>query len=293
MLRTRLAGWVPSTFEMYCQAWQQYGGSTYNHPQVLSYLESLHTGALRYFHKMHKGQLIGACFCGPDKELQHPYKDVPIIAENIMLPLSPEYKGYLPIKTKWLSDYHQGQFLNLHYGRANRRSVCLVKEQFSKSTTKRRNCDSRRFLEQGGEIVPVAEYTPDELGAIYVRLFNLRWAGRYQYRNEEGLVAFLHAVRDLLFGHVLLWEGQPCAYDLIYQAQCPKWNYFDDFNGGYDPGVTGFSPGSILMWENISAARRQSAEQGKECLFSLGLASHKWPYKLLWAAERRMGKTLF
>lgn len=65
-------------------------------------------------------------------------KKTPVIFENIILPISSQKGGcYLPAKSKKLSFRHNKQFCNLTYGRLNRRSICIVKDNFSKKTQKK------------------------------------------------------------------------------------------------------------------------------------------------------------
>ena len=56
---------------------------------------------------------------------------------------------------------------------------------------------------------------------------------------------------------------------------------------------TDLSPGSLLMWKNIGAAREYCAHVGKEMRFSMGLISKDWAYKLRWADAFATGKIIF
>ena len=61
---------------------------------------------------------------------------------------------------------------------------------------------------------------------------------------------------------------------------------------GVDPKYSEFSPGSMLMWTNISDARDLCTTQGKEMVFSIGLYYQDWEYKLRWADIAKTGKVI-
>lgn len=97
----------------------------------------------------------------------------------------------------------------------------------------------------------------------------------------------------MIFGNVLFYKGEPCAYDLIYQAECNNWIYFDDHNGGIDTTIKDFSVGSLLLFANISEARNLCQQKNKEFIFSIGKSNDKWAYKKLWSNEIKLGKSIF
>ena len=96
----------------------------------------------------------------------------------------------------------------------------------------------------------------------------------------------------MVTGNVLFFEGAPVAIDLVLCARSEKSLYFDVPNGGIDPSITAFSPGSLLMWKNIVDAREVCRNENKAMQFSIGLNDKKWDYKLLWAETQPTGKSL-
>ncbi|TBM14323.1 transcriptional regulator [Hafnia paralvei] len=294
MLSAKLLGWKASSYEIYCQAYQKFGGSVCNHPSVLKLLEEKSPSKIRFYHKEINGEIVGPIFTDNHGNLSHPYKKIPIIFENIILPICPQKGGrYLPAKSKELSFKHKKQFFNLTYGILNRRSICIVKESFSKKTQKKRQAEMRRFLANGGSIVPVTDFSSDELSKIYLKLMNIRWKDKYKDNCVKELADFIEAIRPMIFGSVLMFNDTPCAYDLVYKAECSDWIYFDDHNGGVDTNIKEFSPGSLLLSCNISDARTLCQTKSKECIFSLGRSNDKWSYKKLWAHEVKLGKSIF
>lgn len=102
----------------------------------------------------------------------------------------------------------------------------------------------------------------------------------------------LSAVPHLIFGNVLFYANTPCAIDLVLSANSDTMVYFDVPNGGVDPQYSAFSPGSMLMWANISDARNLCTSQDKEMVYSIGLYEKNWEYKLRWADTAKTGKVI-
>lgn len=294
MILGKLLGWQSSNYETYCQAYAKFGGAVCTHPIIVGFLEKKYPGKIKYYHREVKGEVTGAYFTDKNNNLEQSYHKIPLIFENIILPVSPE-KGrcYLPVRTKNLSIKHKNQFFNASYGLLNRRSICIVKEKFSKKTLRKRQGETRCFLASGGEIVPVTSFTSTELSRIYLSLMGLRWNKKYDEKDIEELAEFIESIRPMIFGNVLIFKGKPCAYDLIYKAECNNWIYFDDHNGSIDLSLTSFSLGSILLSVNIAEAQSICQALNKELIFSIGMSSKKWAYKKLWADEVKLGRMTF
>jgi len=294
MLPAKLLGWKPSSYEIYCQAYREFGGSVCNHPLVLKILEDRAPNQIQFFHKEANGKIVGAFFTDKCGEIIHPHKKIPVIFENIILPISPDLGSfYLPAKSKELSIRHKKQFLNFTYGVLNRRSICLVKDSFSKKTNKKRQSDMNKFLKNGGEVVSASSFSSEQLSAIYLKLSGMRWGSQHNHSDITELAEFIESIRTMIFGNVLFYKGEPCAYDLIYQAECNNWIYFDDHNGGIDTTIKDFSVGSLLLFANISEARNLCQQKNKEFIFSIGRSNDKWAYKKLWSNEIKLGKSIF
>lgn len=295
MLPFILLGWKVSTYEIYCQAYEKFGGSVCTHPLILKILECKSPNKIRFYHKEINGEIVGAYFTDDRGQISHPYKKIPIIFENIILPISTKNGGrYLPAKSKELSFKHKKQFCNLTYGILNRRSICIAKDSYSKKTQRKRQSELKKFLKKGGAIISATEFSSKELSEIYLNLMNARWGERMYKKNSlKELADFIDEIREMIFGNVLLFNDKPCAYDLIYKAECNNWIYFDDHNGGVDKNMKDFSLGSILLLSNINDARQLCKNKNKEFIFSLGRSNDKWSYKKLWAHEIKLGKTIF
>lgn len=292
MLKKFLSGWKPSDPATYRRTYERFGGSVCAHPSILSHLNERGAGTVRFYHKEVDGEIVGAYFADGKDVIAHPASNVPVIFENIILPMAPGHRTYLPAKSKRLSGRHQGQFMNFAYGAVNPRAVCLVKGDFSAKSNKKRRAELNKFLNDGGEVLDIEGFSDHDLGEIYAELFTRRWHGELRCQSPDDIARFIGAIRPMMFGHILLHKGRPCAYDLVYAADCPRWIYFDDHNGGMDPELNHFGLGSILLWLNVAAAKRRCTEQGKEMIFSLGSAASRWSYKKRWGDEHGLGRSL-
>lgn len=291
MILGKLSGWEVSDYKTYCQAYEKFGGSVCNHPLILDFLERKSPNKTNFYHKKINGEVIGACFSDENLNLRHSYNKIPLIFENIILPICPKIgRCYLPIKTKELSIKHQKQFFNISYGILNRRSVCIVKDKFSNKTLRKRKAEVKKFLAHGGEILPVTSFSSLELSRIYLSLMGLRWEKNYNENDIKELSEFIEFIRPMIFGNILVLNGKPCAYDFIYKAECNDWIYFDDHNGSVDLSIKEFSLGSILLSINIYEAQEICQAKNKEFIFSIGKYNKKWSYKNIWANEVKLGK---
>ncbi|WP_241585965.1 transcriptional regulator [Rosenbergiella epipactidis] len=294
MILKKLSGWELSDYRTYCRAYEKFGGSVCSHPIMLDFLQKNIPDEIRFFHKMVNGEVVGAYFTDKNSNLSYHHNKIPLLFEDIILPICPVKGGcYLPVKTKALSIKHQKQFVNTNYGLLNRRAVCIVKDSFSKKSQKKRQAELKKFLSNGGEVLSVASFSSRELSSIYLSLMGERWDIQYYEEEVESLSYFIESIRPMIFGNVLIFNGKPCAYDLIYKAECNDWIYFDDHNGSFDSRIKDFSLGSILLSVNITEAKKICQSSNKEFIFSIGRSNKKWSYKNIWANEIKLGKAIF
>ncbi|EOE5487379.1 transcriptional regulator, partial [Cronobacter sakazakii] len=158
---------------------------------------------------------------------------------------------------------------------------------------KKRRKEFEKFCAMGGVVRDASHFSSEELAAIYIELFTLRWQGKIYCFKYEDLVRTFDALRHLIFGSVLFLHDRPCAFDIIFMCKNPEWIYFDDINGGYDPQYTTLNLGSILLWLNTSNARALCARENKTMRFSLGIYKAFWSYKKQWCDIIPLGRTFF
>jgi len=287
-----LYGWEPCDFATYKMVWQQFGGSVCTHPDVLQFL-SAETGAKLDFYVIRRKQVyVGACYAVKGS-LSLQDRRYPFVFDDIMLPLQTKKVGYLPAVTKRLSPRHRTDFLNVLFSRYLKNKLCYVKESLSKASQKKRNGEMKKFLACGGEVRWVDDFSDSELADIYIDVFKQRWQGKIYCFTRDDLIRTFAALRHLLFGAVLFIHGRPCAFDIIFMAECDGYFYFDDINGGYSQNYPEFNLGSILLWVNICKAKELCTVKDKKFKFSLGVYKDYWSYKKQWCDILPLGRTLF
>ncbi len=290
-MKNNMNGWCLSDFNSYKEAYSQFGGSVCSHPDVINFLSEKGPSPSYYVYKQ-RGEIICAVYV-TGKDIRVGSAAYPFVFDDIIIPYNKYVKKIiLPFRTKQLSLYHAGDFHNCIYWKGMKRKICVVKDDFSNATHKKRRQTYKKFLQAGGECRPVDCFSNDELSDIYCNLFKLRWGNSLQCYSREVLSEVFEALRHLVFGHVLLMKGTPCAYDLVFKAECKQWYFFDCINGGFDPTYTDLSIGSILMYLNIQSAREICQADNVRMAFSLGMDNPRWQYKQQWCNTLMLGRSL-
>ncbi|MEN4910762.1 GNAT family N-acetyltransferase [Erwinia amylovora] len=296
-----LSGWKHGTADDYNLCYNLYGGSFMTHPDVLSFLENRLDFRSTYFVKRDKNEKLlgGLCtwnkrnFAATDKDAQRAGIDFyPFNKDEIILPLCPDLKTSLPFKTKILSCINCGNTRNATLNYNSQRSICLAKGcgegGYSSSTKSSRRRELKRFLNAGGEFVEQSHFSPEQLTLIYCDLFEKRW-GR-KPGNKSEMIDMISSLRKMFFGYVLLFDGKPCAFQLITKAESPKWICFDYVNGGFDRLHDSFCPGTIVTWLNVNSAYDLSSSMGKTMRYSFGKPTAG--YKERWCYRSPLGRVL-
>lgn len=291
--RHALCGWVPSDLSVYEAAWRRYGGSVNMHPDVVRFFMHEQKMKVDFWHREKEGDITGAYFETDKNQVGlNVWRDYPVSFDEVMLPVSPAQRFILPSGARRLSCAHRGSILNVLWPRQGRRGVCRIKATFSAKTTRKRNGELGRFLAAGGEILPLAGMPAGEIAGLYVSLFKARFGGTVRCYDPARIEALFGALPQLVAGNVLLFRGAPCAIDLVLWADSDRFMYVDVPNGGFDPALSAYSPGSLLMWVNIRDAREESARANKPLYFSIGLNEAGWGYKQRWAEVYPTGRAL-
>jgi hypothetical protein len=285
------SGWKSSDFNTYKEVYSRFGGSVCSHPDVIHFLRE--RGVTMEFHVYTKKEEIICATYASGKHLYVDSTPYPFVFDDIIIPYKKNGgRIVLPFRTKQLSPYHDGDFYNCIYWKGLKRKTCVVKHEFSHSTHKKRRQAYQKFIQAGGECRSVEAFSNDELCDIYRTLFTQRWGESLPCFSMEALSAVFGALRHMVFGHVLMMNGQPCAYDLVFKAECREWVFFDCINGGYDPAYADLSVGSILMYMNIQRARDLCQNANIRMAFSLGMDNPRWEYKKQWCNTFTLGRSL-
>lgn len=287
-----LFGWKQSNFSTYEETYYKYGGSINTHPDLVRFFLSQQKINFRFWHCMRDGKVVAAYFDTENKHLGlDVWRDYPISCDEIMIPVDPNAKILLPIRTNKISSHNRENIHNASFWLRKNRQVCYVREGFSVKTTKKRNGELKKFFAEGGESIALNQMSPREIAEIYVKLFKLRFGDGIRCYSKENIENLFNAVPESVFGNALFFKGNPCALDLVLCGRNDKFLYFDVPNGGVDPAVKGFSPGSLVMWKNILDARALCQSENRKMLFSIGLYKTYWNYKLLWSEALPTGKS--
>jgi hypothetical protein len=293
-LKRTLYGWKKSDASTYEYCYNLFGGSVNMHPEIIRFFSSRSGESVAFFHKEKNGEYIAAyALVGGHKVGVEQWKDFPLSYDEIMIPVAGNATMMFPEKTNKISHYNRCNFKNTNFTVARKKKVCFAKNGHSSKTEKNRRNEYNRFVRAGGRCCNMKQFSPEELADYYIFLFESRFEKRIKCYSRENLITIITALNPMIFGHILFIGDEPCAMDLLFKAESERIIYFDVPNGGVNMKYTDLSPGSLLMWKNIGAAREYCAHVGKEMRFSMGLISKDWAYKLRWADAFATGKIIF
>lgn len=294
-----LAGWEEATSKEYRQCFNEYGGSFSVHPDVLDYAHSIMLCNERYWVKTDSvGTPLGALCSWDDKSIannppKHRHECLPIIRDEIILPMSHDTTFLLPSKIKNLSAMHRGNSFNCQYVINARRTVCIAKKpdttEMSSKFKKNQKRQLKKFVADGGEVKNIDELSTDDLIAIYCHLIKLRWGA--SPIDKDILGEFIGKMRGKVWGNVLIFNGEPCAFHFILKEDFPDWVSFEFVHTGLDPQLNNLSVGSVLTWVNLASASAYCNDAGKKMYYSFGAPTRD--YKLLWCNTKLLGRTIY
>ncbi|EEJ1433897.1 antimicrobial resistance protein Mig-14 [Salmonella enterica] len=273
--------WETSSFSTYRDTFEQYGGSVNMHPDVVEYFMKHHNWKFSFFHYKKYGEIKGAYFvCNNQNIGILMRRTFPLSSDEVLIPLDPELRCFLPERTNKLSVYHRSQIINATWHLARKKQNCLIKDTFSSKFGKNRRNEYQKFLRNGGSVKSLDHFSGDELAQIYQSLFRSRFGDTLPCYPSDNLTDFFSHLRHLLYGCVLYVENAPCAFDIVLKAESRLSVYFDVPNGGVKKEYMNLSPGSILMWLNVNNAKSYCQEKNKKFIFSIGALRPEWEYKL-------------
>ncbi|MBC6573309.1 antimicrobial resistance protein Mig-14 [Escherichia coli] len=290
-----ITSWEPSTFCIYKNAFEKYGGSVNMHPAVVSYFMKYHAWEIEFFHYKKGGDIKGAYFLCNGKQIGiMARRRYPLSSDEILIPFAPDIKCFFPDKTNKLSSINKINIINATWSIARKKQNCIIKDSFSTKFEKTRRNEVQRFIRNGGEIKSIDQLSANEITRFYISLFHSRFGGELPCYEYDDLLMFISSLQELMFGHVLFWDGEPCAIDIVLKSESSCNVYYDVPNGAVlnDESCMKLSPGSVLMWLNIDKARKYCKENNKKMIYSIGAFRPEWKYKLLWSVPCKVGKCL-
>ncbi|MDR1425090.1 MAG: antimicrobial resistance protein Mig-14 [Azoarcus sp.] len=282
----RERGWAEIAAADYAEIWQRYGGSVATHPAFVGSLSGFAGIPVRYLAWREDGEAVAAIpvwgryLAMSNAALKAMGKKGTFDPGNmeIVLPVLPDATG-IPLRhaARYLSARHKAQFSGL---RRQKEALAILKtaDAFSAKFRYNQRRQLRLFTEAGGVIRPVAEFSPAELATIYIDLFEQRW--EETATGAAAMAEVFSLLREWMTGSVLLLHGAPVAVQVLYRVESPQWISIEYINGGVAPEAQEFSPGSVLTYVNVEAAREDAAAREKSLRYSFGRTGRD--YKKMW-----------
>ncbi|WP_247734880.1 antimicrobial resistance protein Mig-14 [Proteus mirabilis] len=278
-------GWQQGSIIEYQEAYNQFGGSVITAPDILDFIHNRYSLKENFFIKKDKNNKVIGAFCTwYDKYLAGEQKVAHNLGlcsymlnfDEIILPLSPNEKFFIPAKSKFLSEKHKNQVINSFKKINAHREICLVKK-LSKKTVSTRNRELHKFIKRGGYIENVSKYSSAELVDIYDGLYFKR---RNEHCNKNKFLELIENFPDLPFGNILWLENKPVAMQFIIKKDSPRWVCFDYINSGMDMNYPDLSLGTIAAWVNVHDAIEYANKKGLELRYCFGRPT--FDYKERW-----------
>jgi len=281
----RERGWSLIDAPAYEQAWQRFGGSVATHPLVVERLAGLADIPVRYLGWEQGGDLQAAIpTWGRSLALS---KDVlknrgkkglfDLGNAELILPMAMGAQIPLRHRARYLSALHEGQITTLK-PQSESLSMARAPEDLSKKFRYNQRRELRLLEEAGGVVRPVADFTSAELASMYCDLFQRRWG--FPATGAARMADVIELLRELLIGSVVFLNNAPIAIQLVYRVEAPQWISVEYINGGVDPEMRDFSPGSVLSFLNTQSAWEHARSSNKPLRFSFGRADRE--YKDRW-----------
>lgn len=297
MFTRRFLGWDEASFDDYKKCYFQYGGNFSTHPDVLSYIHNNADCSEKYFVHRTSGAINGAVCVWNNNKLANDISSdsvtshlcIPVAKDELILPLTKERNIIIPFKSKIISPINKNIINRNEFFNA-RRSICLAKplDDFSKRTTKKRNRELNKFLNDGGEIRDHSEFSAEDIFEIYSTLFEMR-RGK-QAEGAENLLNFIKNFKDSLFGKVLFFKDNACSFMFMTYCESKDIISLDFINIGINKSISKYSLGSLLMWVNVHEAYQYANLKNKKLRFSFGRPTAD--YKQIWCFQERLGRLL-
>lgn len=278
--------WEDISEHEYRQAWQQFGGSVATHPDVVAGLSHLVGIKVEYKGVYKEGQLIAAVPVWGrhvalskavlNKQKKRQFFDLG--NAEIILPQCPNSEINLDYKARYISN------LNAEAGcknlREQKEGLALARkpEDYSRKFRYNQRRERRLLEEAGGKVIPVSSLSVKEQAEIYTQLFEKRW--EFDVPAKQYLEEVLEIMQPFVTGSYITIDDQPAAYQVLYRVEAPLWHSVEYINGGVDPDLNEFSPGSVLSFANTQEEWEYARSQNKDLRYSFGRADRE--YKDRW-----------
>lgn len=123
-IKRKLTHWETSSFPIYRDTFEQYGGSVNMHPDIVEYFMKYHDWKFSFFHYKKYDEIKGAYFVCNNQNIGILMRRAfPLSSDEVLIPLAPELRCFLPERTNKLSVYHRSQIINATWRLARKRTV--------------------------------------------------------------------------------------------------------------------------------------------------------------------------
>lgn len=285
--------WRTISESSYRSAFDRFGGSFKVHPDVIALAEKLSRRRVRYLGFSRWGKLHAAVplwdshIASTNSALRYiGHPDLLDVGdEEVILPIAQSARIALPFQSDLLSDLQAASITNAT--RANGPPLMIAdglttgRAPRSPETLSKLRRLHRRFLQSGGQERPIASLSAEEIAQEYSRLFAKRWG--WEPHGMANLTEVFAALKDLMFGSVLLETDKTVAIAINYKVECPRWLLINGINQAVDPDRKDRSLGTLLMYLNLKGAEELAIHSNKEMRFSFGTLDHD--YKKQWSQD--------
>ena len=295
--RFRSSNTAPITREAYAHYYHTWGGSFILHPEVLHFFEDTYGVKTNFRGYFNGGACIAAIatwgqyIAGDRNALRaHQLTDrVDFGYPALILPVAPGSKCTVLYRSGFLLNLQRSQIGGAVFTRVKRMSILKQIPEALPTGKKEFQLKERRFERLGGTSRDIQAFSPDEVAAIYLNLFQLRWNRRPH--AIDSLKPTLSRLHRFLYGKVLSLKNRPVAIQINYRAETDRSICVDYVNGGVDKSFNGISPGSLLSYINGRDACAEARAKHKQIVYSYGKSNTE--YKDQWCDQIARGFTGF
>lgn len=281
----RAKGWTEIDAATYQQAWQQFGGSVITHPEVVQKLSALVDIKVNYL-AWYEDNVLQAAMPTWGRYLAL-HKDV--LKKNgmkrafdlgnaeVILPQAENSVITVKHRMASVSSLHQGR-INKLKNKGQQLAMAKEPESYSKKFRYNHRREQRLLEEAGGQVLDFAALPSEQQAVIYCDLFQKRWG--FEAPGKQRMAQVFEIMRPFMVGHYIVIQDRPAAVQVLYRVESPKWISVEYINGGVDPELNEFSPGSVLTFVNTQAQWEHARQHNKALRYSFGLVDRE--YKDRW-----------
>ncbi|KAB8307080.1 GNAT family N-acetyltransferase [Rouxiella chamberiensis] len=299
MLIAKLLGWEEGSIIEYRECYEQFGGNFSTHPDAVQTQNDMLNLGARYFIRTNgRGDKQGGICVWDGNMLANDYDSdrltqslaLPVAKDELILPISRSGHLILPFKSKIISSKHSSNIINSTFSINAKRRICVAKDigKLSVKTRQSRKREYKKFIESGGKVHRVEDFTTSELVEIYSTLFFKRRSKKM--KNKSELINFLECLKPHIFGCILFIDDSPVAFQLIMKAESLEIISYDYINIGLDTSYSKLSLGTLITWLNLNDASRECQRKEKEMRFSFGRPTAE--YKNRWCTLEFVGRII-